>query len=95
MVDEQRRLTFLRENVEQLEEEKTSLERVLLVLQKADENSAFEILRRLRAGSDIYEIVKEIHPTSVRYEIDDQTTSNDGHESGYIIINSIWTTRHV
>ena len=89
MTDEQRRLTFLRENVEQLEEEKTSLERVLFFLQKVDENSAFEILRRIRAGSGIYEIAKEINSRSVYYGNDDQVNPDVGHKSEYFTFNSI------
>lgn len=92
MTDEQRRLTFLRENVEQLEEEKTSLERVLFFLQKVDENSAFETLRRLRAGSDVYEIAKEIDLRSISYGSKDQTISDADYKSKCIILNSMQTT---
>lgn len=92
MTDEQRRLTFLRENVEQLEEEKTSLERVLYFLQKVDENSAFETLRRLRAGSDVYEIAKEINLRSGSYGDRDQIISDADSTSKCIILHSMQTT---
>jgi hypothetical protein len=50
MNEEQRRLTYLRENVEQLHEEKTSLETLIHNLRISSEEEAIEILRRLRHG---------------------------------------------
>lgn len=52
MNEEQRRLTYLRENVEQLHEEKNSLENLIHNLRVSSEEEAVEILRRLRHGTD-------------------------------------------
>ena len=52
MNEEQRRLTYLRENVEQLHEEKTSLEALIHNLRTSSEEEAIEILRRVRSGTD-------------------------------------------
>jgi hypothetical protein len=60
MNEEQRRLTFLRENVETLAEEKTSLEAVIWHLRNSTEDESFEILRRIRGGADPQALVQQI-----------------------------------
>ena len=60
MNEEQRRLTYLRENVDQLAEEKNILEGVLWHLRNSTENEALEILRRLRSGIDVPALVQQI-----------------------------------
>ena len=52
MSEEQRRLTYLRENVEHLAEEKNTLEALIWNLRSSSEEEAAEILRRLRTGTD-------------------------------------------
>lgn len=52
MNEEQRRLTYLRENVVHLHEEKNSLESLIWNLRISTEEEAIEILRRLRRGTD-------------------------------------------
>jgi hypothetical protein len=52
MSEEQRRLTYLRENVEHLAEEKNTLESLIWNLRNSTDTEAAEILRRLRSGTD-------------------------------------------
>jgi hypothetical protein len=52
MSEEQRRLTYLRENVEHLAGEKSTLESLIWNLRVGSEDEAIEILRRLRSGTD-------------------------------------------
>jgi hypothetical protein len=52
MSEEQRRLTYLRENVEHLAEEKNTLESLIWNLRNSADTEAAEILRRLRNGTD-------------------------------------------
>jgi len=52
MSEEQRRLTYLRENVEHLAEEKSTLESLIWNLRNSTDTEAAEILRRLRSGTD-------------------------------------------
>jgi hypothetical protein len=59
MNEEQRRLTYLCENVEQLNEEKSSLES-LHNLRISKEEEAIEILRRLRDGTDAQTLSQSI-----------------------------------
>ena len=60
MNEEQRRLTYLRENVETLVEEKNHLESVLWNLRNSTEDESFEILRRIRGGVDPQSLVQQI-----------------------------------
>src|ERR1700712_5022670 len=60
MNEEQRRLTYLRENVETLAEEKSALEAVLWNLKNSTEDESFEILRRIRGGTDPQSLVQQI-----------------------------------
>jgi hypothetical protein len=60
MNEEQRRLTYLRENVEQLHEEKSSLENLIYNLRISSEEEAIEILRRLRHGTDAQTLSQSI-----------------------------------
>jgi hypothetical protein len=60
MNEEQRRLTYLRENVETLAEEKSALEQVLWNLKNSTEDESFEILRRIRGGTDPQSLVQQI-----------------------------------
>lgn len=60
MSEDQRRLTFLRENVEHLAEEKNALEALLWNLGNSSEEESAEILRRLRSGTDPYQLTQHI-----------------------------------
>ncbi|EOD48011.1 putative c6 transcription factor protein [Neofusicoccum parvum UCRNP2] len=51
MTDEQRRLTFLRENVEHLEREKSELESLLVTLQRASEDDVADVMRILHTNA--------------------------------------------
>src|SRR3954467_1244670 len=73
MTDDQRRLTWLRENVDNLAEEKNQLETLLLTLQNGSEGDADEVLRRLRGGVDIHSLAAQVHAS--------RTLSNVGRES--------------
>jgi hypothetical protein len=61
IIDEQRRLTYLRENVEQLAEEKSSLEGLLRDLSISPDEEALEILHRLRGGADMQSIKQHFY----------------------------------
>ena len=81
MTDEQRRLTYLRENVEQLEDEKASLERLLFYLQTTDEVSAVDILKQLRSGQNIYTVAQEVvRNRNARYSIEERYAAERGRE---------------
>jgi ATPase subunit of ABC transporter with duplicated ATPase domains len=60
MTDEQRRLTFLRDNVEHLEEEKGALENLAYTLQNGTEEQVTEILNRLRSHEDIHQVAQSL-----------------------------------
>jgi hypothetical protein len=60
MNEEQRRLTFLRENVESLEGDKHALEAVLWNLKNSSEGESVEILRRIRAGADPQSLAQQL-----------------------------------
>jgi hypothetical protein len=88
MSEEQRRLTFLRENVEQLAEEKATLEAVLWNLKATSESEATEILRRIRSGQDYGSLVQQLQASrslaqvkgdyifsSVRHGVDGMSTN--------------------
>ncbi len=59
MTDEQRRLTYLRDNVEHLAEEKSLLETLIIALQKSSEEEAAYILHRLKT-SDHYQLAQQL-----------------------------------
>lgn len=61
MTDEQRSLTFLRDNLELLEHEKSELESLLLTLQRASEDDVSEVMRILRTGNDLHTIARHGH----------------------------------
>lgn len=61
MTDEQRRLTYLRDNVETLAEGKSALESLLWTLQTASEEQVTEIVQRLRSGEDFHAIAQQVH----------------------------------
>jgi hypothetical protein len=60
MNEEQRRLTFLRENIESLEGDKHALEAVLWNLKNSSEGESIEILRRIRAGADPQSLAQQL-----------------------------------
>lgn len=68
MTEEQRRLTFLRENIDQLEEAKGAQETLLFALQRGSEVDSHEILRRLRSGVDVHTLSQEVHTGRLRSE---------------------------
>jgi len=61
MSEDQRRLTFVRDNVERLAEEKHNLESLLTALQLGSEEDSQEILRRLRSGTDSNQLAQQVH----------------------------------
>ena len=60
MTDDQRRLTHLRDNVEQLQEKSSSLEGLLAALQNANDQEAIEIYRRIRHGGDLHTLAAQV-----------------------------------
>jgi hypothetical protein len=60
MSEEQRRLTYLRENVEHLAEEKSTLESLIWNLRIGTEDESIEILRRLRGGTDPHTLSQHV-----------------------------------
>ncbi|KAF1980896.1 hypothetical protein K402DRAFT_425854 [Aulographum hederae CBS 113979] len=72
MSEDQRRLTFVRDNVEQLAEEKTHLESLIATIQTSNETDATEIWRRLRSGTDAPILAQQVHAgrilADVRFE---------------------------
>jgi hypothetical protein len=69
MNEEQRRLTFLRENVEQLAEEKANLEAVLWNLKSTSDLEATEILRRIRNGQQYGALVRQIQASRLLTQV--------------------------
>lgn len=64
-----RSLTFLRDNVENLAEERNALESVLLALQNDSEDAAVEIFRRLRSGTNLHTLSQQVHASRVLTEV--------------------------
>lgn len=60
MTDDQRKLTYLRDNVEQLQEKSSTMESLLHTIQAANEEEASEIYRRLRSGTDVQIVADQI-----------------------------------
>lgn len=71
-----RSLTFLRENVENLAEERTALESMLRSLQTDSEEAATEIFRRLRSGTDLHTLAHQVHASRVLTEVGSVGSSN-------------------
>ena len=65
MTDEQRKLTYLRDNVEQLQEKSKNLEGLLLAVQSSSEEEAVEIFRRLRSGTDVRLVAEQVQAGQV------------------------------
>lgn len=82
MTDEQRRLTFLRENVEHLEREKSELESLLLTLQRASESDVAEVMRALRTGDDLYTIARHAHAGQLLSKVRAASPSRNSGGSG-------------
>ncbi|OCL04980.1 hypothetical protein AOQ84DRAFT_299807 [Glonium stellatum] len=80
MTDEQRRLTFLRDNVEHLEEEKGALENLAYTLQNGTEEQVAEILNRLRSHEDIHQIAQSL--SGGRFSAEQGESSVSGPSSG-------------
>ncbi|KIW03216.1 uncharacterized protein PV09_05440 [Verruconis gallopava] len=74
MNEEQRRLTYLRENVEQLHEEKSALESLIHNLRISPEDEAIAILRRLRQGTDPHTLVQHIQVGRTLTKVSNPTT---------------------
>ena len=70
MTDEQRRLTYLRESVEQLEDDKTSLEKLLTFMQQTDEASAYKALHQLRSDSNIYHVARGVNDMNICHRVE-------------------------
>jgi hypothetical protein len=75
MNEEQRRLTYLRENVEHLVEEKTTLESLIYNLQIGTEEESFEILRRLRCGTDTQSLAQHVQASRSLSQVKRDSTS--------------------
>ncbi|KAL9092482.1 MAG: hypothetical protein Q9159_000829 [Coniocarpon cinnabarinum] len=60
MTDDQRKLTYLRDSVEQLQTDKTLLEQLFQTVQVASQEEAIEVFRRLRSGGDLHQVAEEI-----------------------------------
>lgn len=60
MTDDQRKLTFLRDSVEHLQEKTTILEGLLSTVQNANEEEAAEVFRRLRSGSNVQLVAEQV-----------------------------------
>lgn len=82
MTDEQRRLTYLRENVEHLEREKSELESLLLTLQRASESDVAEVMRALRMGNDLHTIARDVHAGRLLSKARAVSSPQDGSRSG-------------
>ena len=76
-------MTFLRENVENLAEEKGTLETFLWHLKSSTENESLEILRRFRGGTDPQSLVQQILAsrslTQVKGDISPFSPSHSNH----------------
>lgn len=81
MTDDQRRLTFLRDNVEHLEVEKSALESLLYVVQSSNEDVAAEIFRRLRSGADINTLTQQMHAAYFTSESPSESSSTGASRS--------------
>jgi hypothetical protein len=84
MNEEQRRLTFLRENVETLAEEKNFLEAFLWHLKTSNEDESSEILRRLRAGADPQSLLQQVQASRSLTQVKGDYNSfsiNEAHSS--------------
>lgn len=75
MTDDQRKLTYLRDNVEQLQDKVNSLEGLLNTVQTANEEEALEILRRIRLGSDVQVVAEQIHAGRLLSGVGGQSTA--------------------
>jgi hypothetical protein len=73
MNEEQRRLTFLRENVEKVAEEKSVLESFLWHLKSSTEGETMEILRRFRGGADPQSLLQQIQASRSLTEVKGDT----------------------
>lgn len=82
MTDEQRRLTFLRDNVEHLEEEKGALENLAYTLQNGTEEQVTEILNRLRSREDIHQVAQSL--SGGRFSAERGEGSVSGPSGGYV-----------
>lgn len=82
MTDEQRRLTFLRENVEHLEREKSELESLLVTLQRASEDDVADVMRILRTGSDLQDIARQAHAGRLLSKGRGASSSHERRRSG-------------
>ena len=60
MTDDQRKLTRLRDNVEQLQEKSVVLEALLHTVQTASNEESAEVFRRLRSGTDLHVVAEQV-----------------------------------
>lgn len=65
MTDDQRKLTHLRENVEQLQDKSNSLEGLLHTIQGSNEEEASEVYKRLRSGQNLQSIAEHVQASHV------------------------------
>lgn len=81
MTDDQRRLTYLRDNVEQLAEEKNNLEALVSVIKSANDADVAEVVRRLREQGDIRGIAQHVQAGRVLNEVRGENTPSTSSES--------------
>jgi hypothetical protein len=81
MSEDQRRLTYLRENVDALHDEKSNLEAVLWHLRNSTEDESFEILRRIRNGTDAQSLVQQIQASRSLTQVKGDSPSFSGGSS--------------
>jgi hypothetical protein len=84
MSEDQRRLTFLRENVDTLAEEKNALESILWNLKNSSEDESSEILRRIRAGVDPQSLVQQIQASRSLTQVKGDASSSGDASRQYI-----------
>jgi hypothetical protein len=70
MTDDQRKLTYLRDNVEQLQTKAESLQQLLLTVQNSSEAEAAEIFRRIRQpGTNVQFVAEQVQAGQSLYGV--------------------------
>ncbi|KAI9695758.1 MAG: hypothetical protein M1820_008430 [Bogoriella megaspora] len=69
MTDDQRRVTSLRENLDQTIDQKALLEALVVTIQSGSEEEVTETVRELRQGADIYELANQINARQVLSDV--------------------------
>ncbi|KAI9729058.1 MAG: hypothetical protein M1828_000143 [Chrysothrix sp. TS-e1954] len=77
MTDDQRKLTRLRDNVEQLQEKSVVLEALLHTVQSANAEESAEVFRRLRSGTDLHVVAEQVQAGRLLSGVGLRKGSND------------------